>query len=101
MLDFRYSNGFLLLSLSLNDNLVQLLNPKFEQLIYIERLIEMWMFVGVCVSGYVCVSFSQVEVASNTYCQSLFHPLCNNLYSIHNCLLSKNPGNVSPLVTKN
>ena len=57
--------------------------------------------MGVCVSGHVCVSFSQVEeVALNTYCQSLFHPLCNHLYSIHNCLLSKNPGNVSPLVTK-
>ena len=35
----------------------------FEQLINIAQYIETWMFVRVCVSAYVCVSFSQVEVA--------------------------------------
>ena len=39
----------------------------FEQLINIVRLIEMWMFVRVCVSAYVCVSFNQVEVALHIY----------------------------------
>ena len=64
------------------------------------RPIEMWMFVRVCVSAYVCVSFNQVEVASCTYCNSLFHIPFNNLHSIHNCLLCKNPGTDSPLVNK-
>ena len=41
------------------------------------------------------------EVALQIYCHSLFYTLFNNLYSIHNCLLCKNPGNVSPLVTTN
>ena len=48
----------------------------------------------------VCVSFNQVEVALHIYCHSLFHTPFDNLYSIHNCLLCKNPGNESPLVTK-
>ena len=50
---------------------------------------------------YVRVSFNQVEVALHIY----FHSLCptpfNNSYSIHNCLLCKNPRNESSLVTKN
>ena len=58
------------------------------------------MFVRVCVSAYVCVSFNQVEIVLHTYCHSLFHTQFN-LYSIHNWLLCKNPGNVSTLVTKN
>ena len=36
----------------------------------------------------------------NIYCHSLFHAPFNNLYSIHNCLLCRNPGNESALVTK-
>ena len=54
-----------------------------------------------CVSANVCVSFNQVEVALHIY----FHSLCptqfNHSYSIHNCLLCKNPGNECSLVTKN
>ena len=41
-------------------NVVKIL---FEHLINIARLIDMWVFVRVCVSAYVCVSFNQVEVA--------------------------------------
>ena len=37
----------------------------FKQLINIARCIEMWMFV--CVSGYVCISFNQLEVALHIY----------------------------------
>ena len=50
------------------------------------------------VSAYACVSFNQVEVALSTCCHSLFHTPFTNLYSIQNCLLCANPGNVSPLV---
>ena len=56
--------------------------------------------MSVSISSYVCLSFNQVEVALRIYCHSLFHIPLNNLYSIHNCLLCPNPGNVSPLVTK-
>ena len=35
------------------------------------------------------------------YCHLLFHTPFNNLHSIHNFLLCKNPGNESPLVIKN
>ena len=51
--------------------------------------------VPVCMSAYVCASFNEVAVASHIYCHSLFHIPFNNLYSIHNCLLCKNPGNES------
>ena len=53
--------------------------------------------VRACVSAYACVAFNQVEVALQIYFQPLFHTPFYNLYSIHNCLLCKNPGNVSPL----
>ena len=53
-----------------------------------------------CVTACVCISFNQVGIALQIYCHSLLHTPFNNLYSTHNCLLCKNPGNVSPLVTK-
>ena len=34
-----------------------------EQLMNIARFVKMWMFLPVCVSAYVCVPFSQVELA--------------------------------------
>ena len=67
----------------------------FEQLIHIARFIEIWMFVRVCVSAYVCVSFNQVEVALHIQCHSLFYIPVNNLYSIYSCLWCKNTGNES------
>ena len=57
--------------------------------------------VRVYVSAYVRVSFNQVEVALHIYFHSLFPTPFNNSYSIHNCLLCKNPGNESTFVTKN
>ena len=65
----------------------------FEQLITIARLIDMWMFVRVCVSV-------EIEVALHIYFHSLLHTPFNNSHSIHNCLLCTNPGNESPLVIK-
>ena len=50
-------------------------------------------------SAYVNVAFNQV--ALQKHCHSPFHIPFNNLYSIHNCLLFMNPGNVSPLETTN
>ena len=73
----------------------------FEQLIHIARFIKMWVFVRVCVSAYVRVSFNKVEVALHIYFHSLFHIPFNNLYSIHNCLLCKNPRIESFMVIKN
>ena len=52
-------------------------------------------------SAYACVSFNQVDVALHIFFHSLFHTPFNNIYLIHNCLLCKNPGNVSHLVTTN
>ena len=49
----------------------------FEQLINILRLIKMWLFV--CVSAYVCVSFYQVEIALQIYYHSPFHIPFNNI----------------------
>ena len=40
-------------------------------------------------------SFNQVEVALHIFFHSLFHIPVNNLYSIHSCLLCKNPGSES------
>ena len=37
----------------------------FEQLINIARLVEMWVFVRVCLSAYVRVSFNQVALQSS------------------------------------
>ena len=59
------------------------------------------MRVCVCVSAYVRVSFNQVEVALYIYFHSLFPTPFNSSHSIKNCLLCENPGNESPLVTKN
>ena len=53
--------------------------------------------VRVCMSAYVCAwvrtCVHQVAVASNIYCHSLFHIPFNYLYSIHSCLLCRNPVN--------
>ena len=59
------------------------------------------MCVSACVRECVCASFNQLEVALHIYCHSLFSIPFTNLHSIHNFLLCKNPGNESPLVTKN
>ena len=53
-----------------------------------------------CVRACVRVSFNQIGIALYIYRHSLFHTAFNNLYSIHNCLFFVNPGNVSPLITK-
>ena len=53
-----------------------------------------------CVGAWVRVSSYQVEVALHIYFYSLFHIPFNHSYLIHNCLLCKNPGNESSLVTK-
>ena len=55
----------------------------------------------VCVNAYERVSFNQVEVALHIYFHSVFYIPFNNSYFIHNCLLCKNPGNESPLLTRN
>ena len=81
--------------------LLSLETDLFQQLINIARFIELWMFLRLCVSAYVCAAFNQLEVALQIYCHSLLHTPFNNLYSIHNCLLCENPGYECPLVTKN
>ena len=46
-----------------------------------------------------CVYQSKKQKSLYTYIVIHFAPF-NNLFSTHNCLLCKNPGNESPLVTK-
>ena len=68
------------------------------QLINMARYIEMWVFVRVRVR--VCII--QLSRSRITYILefTIYSPF-NNLYSIHNLLLCKNPRNECHLVTKN
>ena len=42
------------------------------------------MFVPVCVTAYVCVSFNQVKLALHIQCHSLFHIAFNNYKNYNN-----------------